>query len=230
MKMTTSILDHPWEVSKEKAEQIQMELRVLVQREEFLSPISSVVAVETVYQKRDATLHVGIAMFNYPALLLQRELATEAPVQFPYIPGLLAFREAPAILSALASLDELPDLMFVHGHGVAHPLRFGMACHIGVHLGIPCIGVANSLLVGSFERPKPERGCCAPILDSGEVIGAAVRTRSGMNPIFVSVGHRINLPAAIDLTLASAMQYRWPDPLRVARRLAVAHRSGATQI
>ena len=230
MEMTSPILDHPWEVSIEEAEKIQMELSDLVQRTGSPSSISMLAAVETAYRETDTTIHVGIALFNYPDLVLQRELSSTAPVQFPYSPGLLAFREAPAILSAISRLTENPDLLFVHGHGVAHPLRFGMACHLGVRLGIPCIGIAKSLLVGTFEQIKRERGCCTPIMDSGEVIGAAVRTQNGKRPIFVSVGHRINLPAAIELTLASTTRYHWPDPLRAARRLAVTHATGATPI
>jgi deoxyribonuclease V len=142
------------------------------------------------------------------------------PTAFPYVPGLLSFREIPAVLDALAALACTPDLLLADGQGLAHPRRFGLACHLGWLVDTPTVGVAKSRLLGAFTPPPDQRGAWAPLLDRGEVIGAAVRTRRGVKPVFVSPGHRVDVASAVRLTLACTGRYRLPAPSRAAHRLA----------
>ena len=136
------------------------------------------------------------------------------------MPGLLDFRELPAILEALASLEARPDLILCDGHGRIHPRRFGLACHLGVATGIPTIGVGKSHYLGQYEPPGPHRGDWNPITDRGERIGAIVRTRPNVRPIYVSVGHRVDLAAAVAITLRCVTRYRLPEPTRLAHQQA----------
>jgi deoxyribonuclease V len=146
---------------------------------------------------------------------------------FPYIPGYLGFREVPALLACWARLDPKPDVILVDGHGLAHPRRLGLACHLGLVLDMPTIGVAKSLLVGEGE-PGPEPGATAPILWKGEVVGAALRSRRGARPLYVSVGHRVSLPTAVAIVLAATGGRRLPLPIRAAHAAANAARRAAT--
>jgi deoxyribonuclease V len=146
-------------------------------------------------------------------------------VTFPYVPGLLSFREGPAVLDALDKLKSPPDLLIFDGHGLAHPRRFGLACHLGLLVDIPAIGCAKSRLCGQYEEPGPHRGDTMPLIDKGEVVGAAVRTRAGVKPVFVSIGHRVDLPTSIHYVLACCRGYRLPETTRWAHRLAGAETS-----
>ena len=139
-------------------------------------------------------------------------------VTFPYIPGLLSFREAPVCLAAVEKLENEPDVFLIDGQGIAHPRRLGLASHLGLFLDKPTIGCAKSRLTGTFEEPAVEKGSHRPLYDGDEVIGAVVRTRSNVKPLFVSVGHRCMLEDAIDLTLACATKYRLPEPTRLAHQ------------
>jgi deoxyribonuclease V len=145
---------------------------------------------------------------------------------FPYVPGLLSFREAPAILACLQRLPERPDLLLIDGQGLAHPRRFGLACHVGVLADLPTIGVAKSRLVGTHEEPGIERGAWSPLVDRGETVGAVLRTRRGVRPVYVSVGHRVSLETAIDLVLRCTGRFRLPEPIRAADRLSRRHPAG----
>jgi deoxyribonuclease V len=141
-------------------------------------------------------------------------------VTFPYVPGLLSFREAPVLLAALETLDTLPDVLLCDGQGFAHPRRFGLACHIGLWLEQPTIGCAKTRLRGHGGEPGRERGCTVPLCEDDQVIGAIVRTRTAVKPLYVSVGHQITLPQAIEIVLQSAPRYRLPEPLRIAHTMA----------
>jgi len=149
------------------------------------------------------------------------------PISFPYVPGLLSFREAPAILEILSRLSEKPDLLLVDGAGLAHPRRFGLACHLGVLSDLPAIGVAKARLVGTYQEPGIARGAWSTLVGGGEVIGAVLRTQRAVRPVFVSIGHRISLKTAIDLVLRSAVQARLPEPIRAADKLSRQHPAGA---
>lgn len=152
------------------------------------------------------------------AFELVETVSATQETKFPYIPGLLSFREAPACLEAVRKLTTEPDLFMIDGQGVAHPRRLGLASHLGLFLDKPTIGCAKSRLIGTFEEPGGDRGAYSLLRDGDEVIGAVVRTRSRVKPIFVSVGHRCTLEDAIRLTLACATRYRIPEPTRLAHQ------------
>jgi deoxyribonuclease V len=165
-------------------------------------------------------LRAGVAVLSFPDLKTADQVVARRPASFPYIPGLLSFREIPALLDALDKLGVLPDLLLCDGQGLAHPRRFGLACHLGVLTGIASIGVAKSLLVG-VHAPLPQvRGSWRPLMHKGEVVGAALRTRAGTAPVYVSIGHKLSLASAIDYVLACAPKYRLPETTRAAHRLA----------
>jgi deoxyribonuclease V len=159
-------------------------------------------------------------VFSFPALEPLANATATRPVEFPYVPGLLAFRELPALLEAYAGLAEEPDLLLVDGHGLAHPRRFGIACHLGVELDRPSIGCGKSLLVGEHAEPAPRRGSSTLLLHRGERIGRCLRTRAGVRPVYVSIGHRCALEHAVSIVLACAPRYRLPEPIRAADHLA----------
>lgn len=168
----------------------------------------------------EASIVAAAVVLELETLETREQAALHEPLNFPYIPGLLSFREAPGILAALARLNRLPDVLIVDGHGLAHPRRMGLACHLGVLLDIPTIGCAKSVLVGKHAPLEAEAGSTAELLDDGEVIGMAVRTRSSSRPVYVSIGHRVDLTTAVRLVLACSGGYRLPEPTRRADRLA----------
>src|SRR5262245_42829048 len=169
---------------------------------------------------RAGRVHAALCLFSYPGLELLETARAVRPVEFPYVPGLLAFRELPALLEAATRLARAPDLLLVDGHGLAHPRRFGLACHLGLALDLPALGCGKSLLVGEFRPPGERRGSGSRLLHRGEVIGRVLRTRSAVKPVFVSIGHRIDLATAARIVLACAPRYRLPEPIRAADRLA----------
>jgi deoxyribonuclease V len=148
------------------------------------------------------------------------EISTEQPIAFPYVPGLLSFRELPPLLSAWKKLQTRPDVVIVDGQGYAHPRRFGLACHFGILVDLPTIGCAKSRLIGAYDEPAAERGSWSPLVDREETVGAALRTQDGRNVVYVSTGHRISLASAIRVILACAPKYRLPEPQRLADRLS----------
>jgi deoxyribonuclease V len=160
---------------------------------------------------------------SFPDLVLQEHAIAHLPTRFPYVPGLLSFREAPAALEALSRLTIQPDLLLVDGQGWAHPRRMGLACHLGLISGIPSIGVAKSRLVGQHETVPKERGSQVPLIHKGDVIGVVLRTRTNVKPLYVSVGHRVSLDSAVVYTLACAPKFRLPETTRQAHRLASGH-------
>ena len=162
----------------------------------------------------------AVAVLEYPSLELVEQAIARLPTCFPYVPGLLSFREIPAVLVALGQIKRLPDLLLCDGQGLAHPRRFGIACHLGVLTDIPAIGAAKSRLVGRHVEVPEEKGQWVPLMDKGECVGAVLRTRSGIKPLFISPGHRISLEAAIDYVMACTPKYRLPETTRRAHRLA----------
>ena len=160
--------------------------------------------------------YAGVILYELPRLREIRRVFAKEPLTFPYIPGLLSFREGPILLKAFAQLDVLPDLILFDGQGISHPRRFGIASHMGLLLDRPTIGCAKSLLCGKYAEPGPRRGNWSPLTDRGETIGGVLRTRDGVNPLFVSVGHRIGLETAIRIVLQCHSGYRIPKPTREA--------------
>lgn len=182
-----------------------------------------VAGLDAHYQAGAGLAWGAAALLSWPNLELLESALACRPLDFPYVPGLLSFREAPALLAALACLSQPPDLVFVDGQGIAHPRRLGLASHVGVLACLPTIGVAKSRLIGTFAPPGPEKGASSPLMDRGEVIGAVLRTRSRVRPLFISVGHGIGLDAAVRLVLEAAPRYRIPEPTRLADKLSRMH-------
>ena len=221
---------HSWDVSPRDAAAVQRTLRARLRAEDdpprLGERVRVVAGVDNGYirQTDGGTLGVGVAVaLSFPDLEpLEWSIAT-LPVHFPYIPGLLAFREVPLMHTALAGLHTSPDLVLVDAHGYAHPRRFGAASHLGVLIDRPTIGCAKSRLVGRYTPPGPEAGARAPLTEHGETIGMVLRTRVGGAPLFISVGHRVSLSTAVEMVLACcppASRGRLPEPTRLADRRA----------
>ena len=196
----------------------QREMAARVEFTPLEAPPRLIAAVDV--HLRDDTGIAAVVLMRYPELEVVEEQVASTPVDFPYISGLLTFREAPACLAALGQLHEQPDLLLIDGQGRAHPRRFGLACHIGVALDRPTIGVAKSVLTGRYAELGEARGSSAELVSRGEVVGMALRSRDGVTPLYISVGNRITLPEAVEWTLRCCTRYRLPEPSRLAHRLA----------
>ncbi len=166
----------------------------------------------------------AVVLLSYPDLRLVEHHLVEEPVAFPYVPGLLAFRELPVLARAFEKLERTPDLLLVDGHGLSHPRRFGLACHLGLLLDLPTIGVAKSRLPGRHDEPGPEAGGRAELRDGPDLIGLVLRTRDRVSPVYVSVGHRIGLQQAAEWVLRVCRGYRLPEPTRLADQLSKGRR------
>lgn len=199
---------------------LQRALAGTVQRVDAVGTVRRVAGVDVGFRCGGQVARAGVAVLSFPGLVPMQQAVAERPVAFPYIPGLLSFRELPAVLAALAQLAEPPDLVLVDGQGVAHPRRFGIACHLGVVTGLPCVGVAKTRLLGVHDSVADRRGAWVPLYDRGEVVGAVLRSRVGVRPIYVSVGHRLNLESAVAWVMACVGRYRLPQTTRAAHALA----------
>lgn len=213
-------IEHAWNLRPTEAIALQKTLRQRVERSDRLPAIRHVAGVDVGFEDNGRTTRAAVAVLSFPDLRLVESALVRRPTSFPYVPGLLSFRELPAVLEALDTLKTAPDVVLCDGQGIAHPRRFGIACHLGVLLDLPTIGVAKSRLIGAHAEPPDEKGGWAPLLDKGETVGAALRTRVGVKPIYVSPGHRVSLATAIALTLACTTRYRLPETTRHAHRLA----------
>ena len=214
-------IEHPWNLSPREAVALQCELAARVETGDHLpGEIHSVAGVDVGFEEGGRITRAAVAVLGFPELEPLASAVARRPTEFPYVPGLLSFRELPALLEALQQLPELPDVILCDGQGRAHPRRFGIACHLGVLLDHPTLGVAKTRLTGSHAEPGPEKGDWVPLLDGEEVIGAVLRTRPGVKPLYVSGGHRVSLETAIALTLACTRRYRLPETTRAAHRLA----------
>ncbi len=209
---------HEWEVTPQQAVEIQRRLRPLVRRENALAldGIRTGAGVDAAYNDG---ARAAVVLLSFPSLeLLERVTAFRAET-FPYVPGLLSFREAPVVLDALARLAAPPDLLMCDGQGIAHPRRLGLASHLGVYLDMPSIGCAKSRLVGSYDEPGPNAGDRSPLVHRGELVGMVVRTKPRTNPVFVSIGHKVDLETAVEVVLRCLRGYRLPEPTRLADKL-----------
>jgi len=211
---------HPWNVSPPEAKRIQQELRGRVVEENRFGEIHTVAGID-VGVKEDDIIRAAVVVLRFPELTPLDQSVAEMPATFPYIPGLLAFREVPVVSSALEKLAKEPDLLIVDGQGRAHPRRMGIACHVGLITDRPTIGCAKSWLYGRYEMPDTPAGSYAYLYgDDDEIVGAVVRSKDHVSPLFVSIGHRIDLPTAIDLVLKCTRGYRLPETTRYAHRVA----------
>ncbi len=243
---------HPWEVTPAEARKLQLELRVRMVREDRLSAIHTVAGADVAVDFRPVTSSkrlprnvlpklryrpgraiAGVIVYTFPEWIEIERVSAARPLTFPYVPGLLSFREIPALLAAFGKLRHRPDLILCDGHGYAHPRRFGLACHLGVLLDRPTIGCAKSRLIGTHLEPGGKAGQWEPLLDlpktaggESEIIGAVLRTRAAVKPIYVSQGHRISLERAIEFVQAACDGYRVPRPTREADHFVEAVKRG----
>ena len=223
-------ITHPWDLDPPAAIALQRELAAKVICKTAFGPVTTIAGVDASY--RDGSTRAAVVAFSFPGMDILECVTAERPVDYPYVPGLLSFREAPAVLDALEKLPLTPDLLIFDGHGIAHPRRLGIASHVGLLVDKPSIGCAKRRLVGEYDEPARERGSYTylhadgndavddEVIDGIAVIGAVVRTRTGVKPVFVSTGHRISLDAAIDVVLVCGRGYRLPEPIRWADRIA----------
>lgn len=207
---------HEWKVTPGEAREIQIRLRGRVELADRIGRVRQVAGADVAFDLRGGRAIAGVVVFRFPDLDEVERVAVTRPLTFPYVPGLLSFREAPALLAAFARLKHAPDVIFCDGQGYAHPRRFGIACHLGLLLNRPTIGCAKSRLIGEHSEPPRGAGGRAVLRDAGEIIGVVLRTRAGVNPIYVSQGHRLSLERAVELTLAVCDGFRIPKPTRVA--------------
>lgn len=209
-----------WPTSIEEAKLIQEQGRDRVITSDRLSTVNWVAGVDLGFENGGQTTRAAVAVLSFPDLILTETAIALCPTIFPYVPGFLSFREVPPILKALRQLTTTPDLILCDGQGLAHPRRFGLACHLGILLDCPTIGVAKSRFIGTHKEPAPTRGSWEPLKDGEETIGAVLRTRTKVKPLYVSIGHKIGLETAIAYVLDCTPQYRLPETTRIADRLA----------
>lgn len=205
-------------MSPGEARAIQESLRGLVVAEDRFGEIRTVAGIDIGLTGKKG--RAAAVLLDLPSLELRGKAVVEGEIRFPYVPGLLSFRECPLAIAALGRLPRRPDLLLCDGQGLAHPRRFGIACHLGLLLDIPSIGAAKSRLIGTHEEPASERGAQTPLRHGEDLIGAVLRTRTNVRPIYVSIGHRVSLTAAVAITLQCSPRFRIPEPTRQAHKLA----------
>jgi len=213
-------LRHGWALSPAEARETQRRLAERVEREDRLDPVHTVAGVDVGFEAGGSITRAAVVVLDFPSLVPLEEAVARVPTTFPYVPGLLSFREGPAVLAAVAQLRQRPDLMLYDGQGIAHPRRLGIASHLGLLLDIPSIGVAKSRLTGHHEEPRDAKGAWAPLWDKEEMIGAVLRSRQGVAPLYVSIGHRVCLETALHWVLACTPRFRLPETTRRAHKLA----------
>ncbi|WP_430390940.1 deoxyribonuclease V [Dyella sp. 20L07] len=210
----------PWDGNVAKARALQTELAAQVRLVDDYPPPQVIAGVDVGFEDGGAVTRAAAVLLDAETAEPLAEVVARQPTRMPYIPGLLSFRELPAVLQALEQLPHIPDLVFVDGQGVAHPRGLGIAAHLGVVTGLPTIGVAKSVLVGTHDEVGLRRGDCVPLHYKGEVIGCVLRSKDGIRPLIVSPGHRVSMEAAPRWVLAYCTKYRLPEPTRLADRLA----------
>ena len=212
---------HDWNLTPPQAIQLQKQLaHEVVAEDRFGAPFKTVAGIDLGYDAKNDTSRAVVVVLSFPKLELIETSEAILPIQFPYVPGLLSFRETPVAIKALEKLTVAPDLILCDGQGLAHPRRFGIACHIGLIVDVLTIGVARSLLVGKVENLGETRGNTAPLVYRNEQVGVALRTKDKVQPIYVSIGHRISLETATDFVLQCTPKYRLPETTRLADKLA----------
>lgn len=209
---------HSWNLTYAQAIELQKQLAGQVRHIKLKKPPQTVAGLDCAFSKNGEKIIAAVIVLKLPGFELIETSNATRKVTFPYIPGLLSFREAPVCIVAAQKLRNLPDIFMIDGQGIAHPRRLGLAAHLGLFLDKPTIGCAKSRLTGQFDEPKPEKGAYTPLKDNDEVIGAVLRTRTNVKPVFVSVGHKCSLKDAIKITLSCTSKYRLPEPTRMAHQ------------
>ena len=214
---------HPWQVTPAQAEAIQRRLAALVSKRNEVAWPKLIAGVDISPPTAQGVAKGAVVVLAYPQLTLLEARVAEQSISFPYVPGLLSFRESPLILAACQKLTLTPELILVDGQGIAHPRRLGLASHLGLLLDVPTIGCAKSILCGWHEPVGEAPGSFAELREDGEVIGAALRTKEGVNPVYISIGHKVDLTSAISWVMACCRGYRLPEPTRLAHLAASGH-------
>ena len=211
---------HNWDVTTKQARVIQQRLSARVVTEDRFGDIHYVAGVDVAFDKSRELAFAAVVIFELPKLTVVEQVSASSPIRFPYVPGFLSFREMPAICEALDRVRQTPDLIVCDGQGYAHPRRFGLACHLGLMTERPCIGVGKSRLLGCHRHVPNSRGHWVSLMDGEEEIGAVLRSRKDVKPIYVSIGHRVSLKSAIHYVKRCTTRYRLPETTRHADRLA----------
>jgi deoxyribonuclease V len=211
---------HSWQVTTAQAFDIQLRLASEVSRTNELTTPRHIAGVDISVDRVRGVARGAVVVLSYPELKLVETQVVAGKVDFPYVPGLLSFREAPLTLAAFERLETAPDLVLFDGQGIAHPRRLGLAAHLGLFLDTPAIGCAKSRLCGYHDTPGLEPGSYAELTDRGEVIGCALRTKLGTKPVYVSIGHKVDLDSAIGWVMRCCRGYRLPEPTRLAHLAA----------
>lgn len=216
---------HEWNLNPTEAIALQQELAKRIIVEDRLQEVRLVAGVDMALSKEQDMAHAAVVLLTYPTMEIVEQHIYEEPIRMPYVPGLLSFREAPAVLGAFAKLRQKPDLVMVDGMGIAHPRRIGIASHLGLWLELPTIGCGKSILIGHYDHNalSEEAGSWIPLTVKKEVIGAVVRTRTRVNPMIISSGHMISLETSIRYVLDCCRGYRLPEPTRQADKLSKDH-------
>jgi deoxyribonuclease V len=210
---------HSWDLTPAQAVALQRELAQQVETRTPLTRCELIAGADVSYARFSSVFYAGVVVLRAEDFTIVEQASVVATGSFPYVPGLLSFREAPALLEAFGKVQAEPDVVILDGQGLAHPRRLGLACHVGLWLDRPTVGCAKSLLTGQYKQLGEQAGSVAPLRDRQEVVGMAVRTKRGTKPLFVSVGHRIDLASAVEVVLRSGRGYRVPEPTRQAHLL-----------
>jgi deoxyribonuclease V len=218
--MSTNSVFEGWDGSIAGARAMQTELAKQVLLEDDFPTLRVIAGIDVGFEEGGTITRASAVLLDAQTLVPIAESLARIPTKMPYIPGLLSFRELPALFEAMGGLPQVPDLVFVDGQGIAHPRRLGIAAHFGVVTGLPAIGVAKKILTGKHAELPETRGSRVPLMDRGEVIGHVVRSKDKVRPLIVSPGHRVSLSTSVELVLRCVTRYRLPEPTRLADRLA----------
>lgn len=208
-----------WNLTPKEAVAAQKDWRSLVRIEPLTREVKTIAGADISFNRFSEVIYSGIVVLSLPDLRIIETASVRSTAKFPYVPGLLSFRETPSFLECWEMLKTKPDVLMLDGQGIAHPRRMGIATHVGLLLELPTMGCAKSILVGRHGELGMEAGSRVPLIDKGEVVGAALRTKKNVAPVYISAGHLMDLDSAIDLTLMSVTKYRQPEPTRQAHLL-----------
>ncbi len=207
---------HAWDLEASEARALQEKLAPRVRLQPLPPDPELLAGADVAFSKKQGLVFASVVVLRLPEMEIVEEVGAHVPYGFPYVPGLLSFREGPAVLAAFRRLDSRPDIVIFDGHGYAHPRRFGLASHMGLWLGLPAVGCAKSRLVGEHDEPGDTKGESVPLLDDGEQIGVVLRSRTDVKPIYVSPGHLSDFDSAEQFVLRCCVRYRLPEPTRQA--------------
>ena len=219
-------MTHPWNLTPTEAVALQRELREQVDTSPWGGSPRTIGGADISYNKFSDVIYAAIVVLDYATQEVIHRSMVHDKMTFPYVPGLLSFREIPSLMKAWNALEPKPDLMMMDGHGIAHPRRIGIATHFGLLTGVPTIGCGKTVLLGKFEEPGLEKGSYSPMIDQGETVAYALRTKNKVKPVYTGPGNGLSLEEARDITLHCARGYRIPEPTRQAHLLANALRRG----